>query len=99
MTDGDIVMNRKPPHELVQICISFILVDFFYGSKDSTDNDPGLAYEWRGRMFDRVIFLKDLALLIHAHHRDTQAFGNQVPVPAKLPVTSVTPSSLALSKV
>jgi hypothetical protein len=66
-TDGDIIMNSKPP-KLVQICISFILIDFLYSNKNSMDNDPELAYEWRGRVFDRVIFLKELAQSIHAHY-------------------------------
>ncbi len=83
-TNGDIIMNSKPP-KLVQICISFILIDFLYSNKNSMDNDPELAYEWRGRVFDRVIFLKELAQSIHAHYWDREVFSNEVLVPAKFP--------------
>ena len=85
--DCNIVMNSQPPNKLVEVSISFVVIDLLDGCDNRMNKNTRTSNKSRSRASDRVIFVENLAPSIHTCTRDTQAFRDQFQVPTKVPET------------
>ena len=68
--DCNIMMNSQPPNELVEVSISFIVIDLLDGCDNRTNKNMRMSNKSRSRVSDRVIFIENLVPSIHTCTRD-----------------------------